>query len=112
MPNLGILKTLSICYYRIATEQEKDRKEAKRNVLYQRYREASLLFIFTFNGLLYFILFEDLKKEVRGGKAEVSFIFKIYKALLYVFFSCGHLEVLESKLYFVFFISFSVTPFS
>ncbi|KAG7525377.1 hypothetical protein JOB18_026188 [Solea senegalensis] len=36
VPNLGILKTLSICYYRIATEQEKDRKEEKRNALYQR----------------------------------------------------------------------------
>lgn len=70
MPNLGILKTLSICYYRIATEQEKDGKEEKRNVLYQRYREATFLFIFSFNGLLYFILFEDLK-EVRGGQSEV-----------------------------------------
>lgn len=83
MPNLGILKTLSICYYRIATEQEKDRKEEKRNVLYQRYREATFLFIFSFNGLLNFILFEDLK-EVRGGNSEVFLNIYIFNDCIFI----------------------------
>lgn len=72
MPNLGILKTLSICYYRIATEQEKDRKEEKRNALYQRYRHSAHLFIFSrLSGLLYF-MFCGVLTEVRRGKFEVS----------------------------------------
>ncbi len=47
-------------------------KEEKRNVLYQRYRESTFLFIFSFYGLLYFMPFGDLK-EVRGGKFEVFY---------------------------------------
>jgi len=68
VPNLGILKTLSICYYRIATEQEKDRKkEGKRNALYQRYQRVYSFILLFFHFMLFWGNLKKKKKKVRRG---------------------------------------------
>ena len=82
MPNLGILKTLSICYYRIATEEEKDRKE--ENGMFYTKGTESLHFYLSSLSLAYCTLcFLGDLKEVRGGTFKVFFYrLHIYGALL------------------------------